>query len=549
MARRGTSSGRGVTICRLAVVLACVGAIGCGSGSDRAGPDEAVGRTIAIGVEAAATTVYPPLSAAALDFELGGAVFPGLNFGVWEAGALTYPMGHPSALARSWELDGARLTYHLDTSRRWSDGAPIRAADVQFTFDLLADTTLALPLASVAARIDSITAPDDSTAVFHFASAYPGMLFDTGVGLLPSHVLAAVDRSGFMGGLPVPDGAAPSDIPVSGPFRIGEWRPEDRIVLTRNENASAPARLERVVIRVIPDEATRAAELAAGSLHAARFNSFRLARRAGADGARLLAVPQRGYDYIAWNGAAHPALASVEVRQALSLGIDRDALIEALDLTGFAEPAWGPYGSLFDRLRAPPPHEPLFDPPTARALLDASGWVDADGDGVRERDDRELAIELAVPSGNDRREDAAEIIQSQLADLGVRLTIRPTEFNALFGQLLAGRYEAALMGWQVGLDPDISGFWGDPAAPLNVVELDDPDVRAAIEAALGETDGRAAEPHWRSVGERVAAAYPYAFLWYFDLPLAVASDLRGVEVDAGGWGAGLGSWSLDSTDP
>jgi len=502
------------------------------------------GGTAVLGVAAAATTVLPPLAAAALDFELGGALYLGLNFGEWEDGALAYRDGHPLALARSWELEGARLTYHLDTGRRWSDDQPIRAADVAFTFGLLADTMLALPLSSVTARIDSISTPDDSTAVFYFDREYAGMLFDTGVGILPEHVFGRVSRERFVGGLPLPDDVSPADLPASGPFRLAEWRPTERIVLVRNEASSAPALLERLVVRVVPDESTRAAELRSGGIHAGRFNSFRLARAAEAAGATLLAVRQRGYDYIAWNGAAVSALSDRDVRQALSLGIDREAIIGALDLTGFAEPAWGPYGSLFSRLRPPPAHEPLFDPDRARALLDAAGWVDTDGDGIRDREGEKLAIELSVPAGNDRREDAAEIIQAQLRAIGVEIDLRASEFNALFGQLMAGEYEGALMGWQVALDPDISPFWGDPRSPLNVVEFDEPEVAASIVSALEQHDAAAAEPHWRAAAEGIGSSYPYAFLWYFDLPFVIDSRLGGVQVSAGGWGAGVGDWFL-----
>ncbi len=530
-----------VTLCGAMGLLAC-------NPADR-GRDAGPQTTIVIGVEAAATTVLPPLASSALDFEIAGALYLGLNFGEWRDGGLSYIPGHPLGLARDWTLDGADLTYHLDTGRRWSDGAPIRAADIRFTYELLADTLLDLPLSSVTSRIDSISIPDDSTAVFHFRGEYAGMLFDTGVGVLPEHFFVGVSRDRLRGGLPLPAGQRPTDMPVSGAFKLVEWLPEERIVLARNDHAEKPGQLDRVVIRVVPEETTRAAELRSGELAAAGFNSFRVARTVENAGARLLAIPQRGYDYIAWYPGAHVALANRSVRKALSLAIDRESLIGALDLTGFAEPAWGPYGSLFESLRSAPPHQPLYDPVVARALLEAAGWVDADGDGVRERGDERLAFDLAVPAGNDRREDAAEIIQSQLAAVGVGIRIRPAEFNALFGRLMAGEYQAALMGWQVALDPDVSVFWADPLSPLNVVEFDDAAVSASIEAALGQRDADAAEPYWRAAAEGVAAQYPYAFLWYFDIPFAVDASIEGVRVDATGWGTGLADWRVERATP
>jgi peptide/nickel transport system substrate-binding protein len=500
-----------------------------------------------VGVATGATTLLPPLAAAALDFELGGALFLGLNYATWRGGALQYEPGHPLALARAWTLrpERAELTYQLDTGKRWSDGQPIRGRDVVFTYDLLADTALALPLSSTAVHVDSVVAVDDSTVTFFFDREYPGMLFDTGVGILPEHVYGALPRESMQGmpGLEPADPEAAADLVVSGPFRLDTWRPTELIGLTRNERGTTPALLDRLVARVIPDEVTRATELRAGSLDAAQLNSFRQAAAlAREEGIRIHRAPQRGYDYIAWNPAAHPAFADPVVRHALSLAIDRGTLIRALDMVGYSEPAWGPYGSLFSTLQSEPPDDPTFDPAEARRLLESAGWVDADGDGVRERGADRLDFELATSAGNERRESAVQVIERQLADVGVVARIRTEEFNALFGRVLGGDYSAVLLGWQVGLDPDIAIFWGDPSSPLNVVGYDDAETIALIDSAQAQPTAAAAAPYWRRAGARVASNYPYAFLWYFDLPIGAGARLRGVEVDATGFGSGVHRW-------
>lgn len=507
------------------------------------------GGTAAVGVPARATTVLPPLAAAALDFEIGGQLFLGLNHATWGDGALRYEPGHAMGLARSWRAQGATLVYTLETSRRWSDGRPVRAADVVFTYELLRDTSLALPLSSTAERLDSVVARDDSTVAFHFDRPYPGMLFDTGVGILPEHVYGPLPRERLAGGMPGLETAEPSRFVASGPFTLAEWRPADRVVLARNPEGAVDAALDRVAIRVLPEEGSRAAALRVGELDLALLDSFRGAARLGAEpGVRVGRIPQRGYDYIAWNPGSHPAFADVRVRRALALAIDRAGILRALEMEAFAEPAWGPYGSLFDALRAPPPHEPLHDADEARRLLDAAGWRDADGDGVRERAGRELAFDLRVPAGNERREGAAEIIERQLAAVGARVTLRREEFNALFGRAMAREYQAALLGWQVGLDPDISPFWSEPASPLNVVGFDDPRVRAAIDSARHRPTAEGAAPYWRRAGAEVAAAYPYAFLWFFDLPVAIGARLRGVELGVTGWGQGMHRWWIDPAE-
>jgi peptide/nickel transport system substrate-binding protein len=517
---------------------------GLGSTNTTVAGEPSAGGTAVVGVAAGATTLLPPLAAAALDFELGGALFLGLNFATWRNGDLQYEPGHPLSLARDWTLtpESATLTYHLDTRKRWSDRQPIRASDVVFTYELLADTTLALPLSSTAAHVDSVVAIDDSTVTFFFDRSYPGMLFDTGVGIIPEHVYGSQPRVG-MQGMPGLDPEDASGLVVSGPFKLQTWRPTELIALASNPTSIAPALLDRLVFRLIPDEVARTTEFRAGGLDAAQINSFRQATGLQREqGIRIHRAPQRGYDYIAWNPAAHSAFGDPRVRRALSLALDRGTLLRALDMPGYAEPAWGPYGSLFRQLASDPPDDPMFDPEEARRALDAAGWIDSDGDGVREQGSEQLEFELATASGNERREEAVEMIERQLSEIGARARVRLEEFNSLLGRTIGRDYEAVLLGWQVGLDPDIEIFWGDPSSPLNVVGYDDPETRVLIDSAQASATAVEAAPYWRRAAARIAADHPYAFLWFFDLPIASGPRLRGVEVGATGFGQGMHLW-------
>jgi peptide/nickel transport system substrate-binding protein len=346
-----------------------------------------------------------------------------------------------------------------------------------------------------------------------------------------------------MQGMPGLDPDDASGLVVSGPFGLRTWRPTELIALARNPGSVTPALLDRLVFRLIPDEVARATELRAGGLDAAQINSFRQATRLHREqGIQVHRAPQRGYDYIAWNPVAHSAFGDPQVRRALSLAIDRGTLLRALDMPGYAEPAWGPYGSLFPQLKSDPPDDPMFDPEGARGALEAAGWIDSDGDGFRERGSERLEFELATAAGNERREEAVVMIERQLADIGARATIRLEEFNSLLGRTIGRDYEAVLLGWQVGLDPDIQIFWGDPASPLNVVGYDDPQTRVLIDSARASATATEAAPYWRRAAARIAADYPYAFLWFFDLPTAVGPRLRGVEVGVTGFGQGMHLW-------
>ena len=528
---------------------------GCGGGERTGGEAPTRGGTAVVGVTGDAATVLPPLARASLDQEVGGLLFPGLHRPTWDDGGLTYRTGE-AALAESWRFgaDSTTLTFRLAEGSTWSDGEPVTPGDVVFTYRLLADAEAALPLGYVTGRLDSVTARGDTAVTFHFARRYPGMLFDAGVGILPEHVYGGIppaefgrvagSAAGSAGGTAGGDTLeAGRGVPaVSGPFRLAEWRRGDRLVLVRNPRARAPARLDSLVFRVLPEETTRLAELRGGGLDMARVESFGAAAdlREGSP-LEIQAMPDRAYDYVAWNPTGHPAFGDVRVRHALSLALDREEMLAALEMASFAEPARGPYGPLFPDLARGLP-EPVRDLDRARRLLEAAGWSRGPEGGVRTRDGTRLAFQLQVPAGSDRRTTAAVMIQEQLARVGVGARVRTREFNALFQAVRAGDYEAALLGWQVGLDPDISPFWYDPASPLNVVGFDSPRVRTLMDSARTAPTAAAAAPYWRRAGREIVGRHPYAFLWYFDLPWAVAPRLRGVDVGVTGFAGGAGDW-------
>ncbi len=548
--------------------LLCVAPLACeGPGAGGEDGDEGQrGGAAVVGVSTGVGTVLPPLAQTSLDGEVSGLLFPGLSRARWEEGRLAFRADHPLALAEGWSFgpDSSTVTFRLEPGLTWSDGTALTAADAAFTYRLLGNPDAALPFAYVTRRMDSVTASGDSAVTFRFARRYPGMLFDASVGLLPEHVYGDVPPEEFMelagradrrgagaGGDGDETGQGAGGPVVSGPFRLAEWSRGERLLLVRNPRGPVDPRLDTLVFRVLPEEGTRIAGLRSGNVDMARIESFRRASRlADREGFQVHRMRRRAYDYIAWNPEGHPAFSEPGVREALSLAIDRRAVLEALQMEPWAEPAAGPYGPLFPQLRVEP-EAPLHDRDRARNLLEKAGWTlpgEAGEDAVRTKAGRELSFELATQAGSDRRTAAVELIRSQLAEVGVRARVRTQEFNSLFARMRSGDYEAALLGWQIGLNPDISQFWYRPDAPLNVVAYDDARVRALMDSARAAATREDAAPHWRRAAREIASDHPYAFLWYFDVLWASGPRLRGVEVDVLGFARNAHEWWVRSGD-
>lgn len=508
------------------------------------------GGSVVIGVRADANALLPVLQTGGLDAEIGDLLYRGLNSVRWENGTLRYVIDELS-LSERWEFgpDSTTLTYTLRPDAVWSDGRPITAEDVVFTYELVRRAEIGSPFIDFWENLDSVAAEDARRVTFHFRRRYPGMLFHTGIGIIPAHVFAPAsgDRASLTGhpALRSPGGGT---LVVSGPFQVAEWRRGERLVLVANPRAFTPGpRVDRVIFRVIPDEATRLLELQNGALDAVHPAPLVRAKELSADPRfRVETVPGRYFDYIAWHAKGFPPFGDPEIRRALSLAIDRKAMLAGLGIERYATPAAGPYPPIFRDLADPDVTADPYLPDSARAILAGKGWRDRDGDGVLDRGARPFRFTLLIDAANERRSSAAQILQAQYRAVGIDLRIRGIEFNTLLDLIFEARdYEAALLGWQVALQPDyVAEFFGDPKNPYNVTGYSSAAVDSLIglaRAAATETEGA---PYWREAAGSIARDRPYAFLWFFDEVVALSERVRGARIDTYGVFQNLHEWTL-----
>jgi len=488
-----------------------------------------------------------PLTAqSSLDGDVGGDVlFAALSRGAWVDGRLVFlnSTQNPAALARSWEFlapDSTALRYHMDSSRKWSDGQPITARDVVFTYRLLGDTTVAAPQQEYVNHIDSVTAQDDSTVTFWFDRRYPEMLFHSGLGISPEHVFKDIAPAQIRTHPAFGDPA--KYLVVSGPFKIGEWAKGDHVTLVPNPYFPVKPRLDRIVIRVIPEPTTRLTELMTGNIDYMRPIPYEQVKHVQqqAPNVRFEVEAKRFYDYIGYNPKTFPAFADPEIRRALGMAIDVQGLIGALQMEGHAVPAGSSYSPIFTDLYDPRTMPPLpYDTAAAKRILDEKGWKDSDGDGVRDHNGQPFRFTLETNSGNSRRADVTQIVQQQWKRIGVDARIQMNETNTFFDRLTKKTFQAAAAGWSIALSPDLSTIWG-PSSPFNYVSYNDPQTTALFEQALAQPTAEAAAPIWRQAAARIAQAQPYTFLYFFDQLDGVNNRLRGMKIDT--YGAYQNTW-------
>lgn len=479
-----------------------------------------------------------------LDSDLSDVMYMGLLRGAWRDGRLAYLTASQSPMAMAWlweytGADSASIRFRLRSGLRWSDGQPLTARDVVWSYTVLKDSTLASPRQEDVALLDSATAENDSTVTLHFRRRYPEMLFAASMPVAPEHVYRGVAPGSIRTHPSLTDPVA--KLVVSGPFKVGEWRHGASFTLVRNPLFKPQPHLDRIVFRVIPEPTTRIVELENGTVDFARPIAFDqvpgLRRRHPR--LRFEREQRRFMEYVAYNPAAHPAFADPQVRRALGMAVDVPGIIRALHMEEFTEPAAGPYSPVFRDLQDPQLKPLPHDPAAAARLLDERGWRDSDGDGVRDRDGKALRFTLLTTSGNQRRADVTQIIQQQWKAIGVAVELRTLEFNAYMDAITHQKFESALGSWGVALSPDLSGMWG-PTARFNITRYTNPQVQELFTRALQQPTAEAAAPIWREAAERIVQDQPYTWLYYYDGVDGVSDRLRGMRVDT--FGAFQNAW-------
>ncbi len=330
-------------------------------------------------------------------------------------------------LARSlaWSADSTTLTFHLHTTLRWHDGVPTTAGDAAWTLNAARDPVTGYPRLSDLATLARADATDDSTLVLRFTAPQPGVPdVLTDLAILPAHLLDTVDLARIRS-------AGWNDRPVgNGPFRFVRHETNRRWVFEANPDFPAelggPPRLARLVIAVVDEPTTKLAALASGELDFAGIQPAHASFVRENPELDVLSYPLLFTYGVVFNTRVAP-FNDERVRRAIGQAMDRQQIVDGY-IYGFGTVATGPVPPDVPGYLAIPPAPVQLD--SARAALAG----------------REIAIELlTVGSGEAALE---QMIQAQLATVGVRITIRQMELTAFLDRVNSRRpdFQAAVLG-------------------------------------------------------------------------------------------------------
>jgi peptide/nickel transport system substrate-binding protein len=375
----------------------------------------------------------------------------------------------------SWDISEDSLTYtfYIRDDAVWSDGTPVTATDVKFTYEAIASDLVESPRKSDVAKIESINVIDEKTVEFVLSDVDCTIWNNLGTRILPAHRFAA-DFSDVM------DNSMNTAPDISaGPYILEEWLPDEytRFVANPTFYGGEP-NIKYLISRVVPEPAIQNQMLLAGEVDYAFMYPDEFKQLGTYDDLNWGSFPLHNTPLLALNWAdpdnpmsaydeegnlveqaPHPIFSDVRVRQAIVMGYSKDDLLETLDgegvrLTASVIPTitWAYNTDL----------EPWpYDPERAAALLDEAGWLMNEDTGIREKDGMPLAFEILYSPGvTDLWDNIALIAQDQLSQLGMDVTLVPLEWGAFIEVLLGQEFDALVVGFGGGYPPDPNGIAG-----------------------------------------------------------------------------------------
>ncbi len=408
------------------------------------------------------------------------------------------------------------ITFKLRRDVRFHDGEPFDANDVVFTFNAIMDSKNLSPRTSDFEPIDRIEVIDSHTIKVVYKRLFSPAINAWLMGILPQHLLdprardTADDDAAVAGMRESPFNRAPVG---TGAFRFVAWQSDELIHLKRNDDYwDSPPFYRSFHYRVIPDLLTQEVEFRSGAVDAFSPLPHQIARYRKDDRYRGISTVTPGYSYIGYNNR-RPLFKDRRVPRALGMAIDVDQIIKHV-LYDEGERVTGPY-PIITRWYDPAIQPLPYDPAGALELLAEAGWSRND-DGWLEKGGKVLEFNLITNNGNTVRKAIMTIVQQAWRQIGVRVHTQVFEWTVFLSDFVDnGNFDAVILGWRLGFDPDQFQLWhSSQAGPkqLNFVGYNNPQADDLIERIRREYDPAEQERLAHQLHAVIAADQPYTFL-------------------------------------
>ena len=443
--------------------------------------------------------------------------------------------------AESYEVleNGQLLKFTLRPGILWEDGVELTAEDVAFTYRTMIDPKTPTAYAGDYLKVSDFKVTGKYTLEIRYDKPFARCLETWLRYILPKHVLENEDlRSTKYSRAPVGGGR----------YRFKEWAAGSRIVLEANPRYFlGRPHVDQIVFSTIPDLTTMFLELKAEAVDMMSLTPQQSVFQSRDDAVsgryNLFRYLNFSYTYLGYNHES-PLFKDVRVRQAIAHVVDKKAIIAGA-LLGQGESTIGPYVPGTWAYNTDIQDYPT-DIATAMKLLAEAGWT-RDAMGIlRNAKGLPFVFSIMTNQGNEQRIKTAIMIQSQLKELGMQVSIRTVEWATFFSQFVnKGYYDAVILAWTTPLDPDLYDVWHSSRmrpAGLNFMKYGNAELDDLIERGRKIFDRAERKKIYDRIQEILHHDQPYCFLYVpYALP-AVHKRFKGVEVAPAGLTHNIDKW-------
>jgi len=432
-------------------------------------------------------------------------------------------------LAERWEVSnsGKTITFYLRKGVKWHDGAEFTAEDCLFTYQKFIDPNVATPYSSSYTNISKAEVVNKYVFRVTYKEPFSPALESWAAGMLPKHLLEGKDiNTDQFNRNPV----------GTGPYKFREWISGQKIVLdANNDYFEGRPNIDQFIYRIIPDSSTMFQELLSGGVDMMGLNPLQYLRKSETRRIRENYVkfryPANAFTYMGYNLRNH-LFSEIKVRQALSYAINRKSIIDGI-LLGLGRPCTGPF-SYVSWAYNPNARTYNYDPERARSMLAEAGWNNRNSDGILEKDGKPFRFTIMTNQGNNERIRTAEIIQQNMKSIGIDVNIRVMEWQAFLEQIDKRSFDAIILGWSMGRDPDIYDIWHSSKTKkgeYNFIGYKNTEVdRLLVEGRRTFNMEKRKKIYYR-IHAILAEEQPYAFLYVPDALPIVHKRFKGVKVE------------------
>jgi len=416
------------------------------------------------------------------------------------------------------------ILFNLRKGIRFHDGHEFDAGDVKFTYEAIMDPKNLSPRTSDFEPIKKVEIVDPFAVRVVYKRLFSPAINAWGIGMLPEHllneevILREMDKRSLSKQARVDFGMRDSKFnrhPIGvGPFRFVKWQSDELIHLRRNDDYwEGPPRYKEYYYRIIPDSVTREVEFRTGAIDTYSPEPHQVARYKTDKTYQSFSSLSFAYTYIGYNHR-RALFADKRVRQALGMAINVDEIIKYI-LYGEGERTTGPYPKntqWYDHTVAPLPYAPK----EAQRILEQLGWQ-KNADGWLEKDGKIFEFNLITNNGNLQRKAIMTIAQNGWLKLGIKCNTQLFEWAVFLKDFVnPGEFDAVVLGWSMGLDPDLFQIWHSSQSglnQLNFIGYQNPKVDQLMVQIRQEYDFDNQQKLTHKLHRLIADDQPYTFLY------------------------------------